>query len=243
MDNGIYVNLSRQLTLFRDMDVTANNIANANTTGYNAEHIMFDTYLTGSKSGKSSDSLAFANDISTYRDTETGSFNVTGNQLDMAISGNGYFAVQTPLGKRYTRAGNFQVDGAGTIVNAEGYPVLDNSGAQIVLPEDTYKVEIGEAGNMKVNGNDFGQIGVYQFDNQQMLERVSGTLFKSELTPQAATSDFRVAQGMLENSNVKAVSELAHMTTLNHAITDTAQFIAVVYDLERKASNAWAQQG
>lgn len=241
MDNSAYVALSRQLTLFRDMDVTANNLANANTTGYNAEHILFNSYLTKDVNQGDRNSLAFANDLATYRDTRGGSLQQTGNPLDVAIEGSGYFSVQTPLGTRYTRAGSFRIASDGTLTTADGYPVLDNSAQHVVFPEDTNSVVIGEAGNIKVNGDDFATMAVWQFANPQLLERLSGGLYKSEVTPQPA-ANIRVAQGMLESANVQPVMELTHMIGLSHAVTDTAQLIAIIYDLERKATNTWAQQ-
>jgi len=241
MDNSIYVTLSRQLALFRDMDVTSNNIANANTTGYGSEHIMFNSYVAKDINNGKANPMSFAHDVSTYRNTETGPLKATGNDLDVAIQGKGYFTVQTPLGTRYTRAGNFQLDSDGTLSTAEGYAVLDSAGQHIVIPPDATTVKIGEGGNIKVNGDDAGSIAIVQFDHPQLLEPLTGKLFKSAVPGQPA-QDVRVAQGMLEGSNVEPVSELTHMMTLTHAVTDTAQFIAIVYDLERKASSAWAQQ-
>lgn len=241
MDNSIYVTLSRQLALFRDMDVTANNIANANTTGYSAEHLIFNSYVTKDVNQGDRNPMAFANDIATYRNTETGTMKVTGNDLDVAIQGDGYFMVETPLGQRYTRAGNFQLNGEGTITTAEGYPVLDTAGQHIILPENTTSVTIGEGGNIKVNGEDFANFSIVQFDNAQLLERLNGRLFKSAISGQPA-QNARVMQGMLENANTQPVVELTHMMSLSHAVTDTAQFIAIIYDMERKASNTWAQQ-
>ncbi len=241
MDNGIYVTLTRQLALFRDMDATANNIANANTTGYDAEHIMFSSYMTKDASQGVSNPISFGYDISTYRDNTAGALKVTGNDLDVAIEGNGYFTVETPLGTRYTRNGSFHIAPDGTMVTAEGYPVLDSSAQHIVFDESTRSIQIGEGGNLKVNGSDFGNLGVAQFDNPRLLERLSGSMFKSNIIPQPA-QNARVMQGMLESSNVQPVNELTHMVGLQHAVTDTAQFIAVVYDLERKAADAWAQQ-
>ena len=119
--------------------------------------------------------------------------------------------------------------------------MLDASNQHIVFPENTTSVQVGEAGNIKVNGEDFGSIGVVQFANPQLLERLNGKLFKSDIAATPAT-DARVAQGMLESANVQPVLELTHMIGVSHAVTDTAQFIAIVYDLERKASDAWAQQ-
>lgn len=241
MDNSIYVTLSRQLALFRDMDIVANNIANANTTGYNSEHIQFDSFLTKDVNQGVQNPMNFAYNPTSYRNTEVGPIKVTGNDLDVAIQGAGYFTVDTPLGERYTRAGNFQIDGAGTLVSVEGYPVLDVSGQPIIMPENATSIQIGELGNIKVNGEDFGSIGVVQFDNPQLLERISGRLFKSDVSPQPADS-YRVMQGSLEGSNVEPVTELTHMISLSHNVTDTAKFIEAMYDLQRKASNTWAQQ-
>jgi flagellar basal-body rod protein FlgF len=241
MDNSLYITLSRQLALFRDMDVTAGNIANANTTGYGAEHIEFSSYLTKDVNQGVTNPMSFADTPVSYRDTSGGPIHATGNQLDVAIQGNGYFAVETPLGTRYTRAGNFQVDATGVMVTAEGYPVLDNSGQHIQFPEDTTSVEVGEAGNMKVNGEDFATLGIMQFDNEQLLERLSGGLFKSEVEPHTAEG-VRVLQGSLEGSNVQPVMELTHMIKVSRAVTETAKFIEVMYDLQRKTANTWAQQ-
>lgn len=242
MDNSIYITLSRQLALFRDMDVTANNLANANTTGYGAEHLLFNSYLQKDINQGVSNKMAFANDIATYRNTETGTMKTTGNDLDVAVAGDGYFTVETPLGTRYTKAGSFQIDGAGVLVTPEGYPVLDNSGQRITLPEDTTEVVIGEAGNIKVNGDEFAQLGIAEFSNQQLMERLDGKLFKTDLPPIPAEHS-RVLQGVLEGSNIQPVMELTHMIDVSRSTSNTAKFIEVMYDLQRKASNTWAQQG
>jgi flagellar basal-body rod protein FlgF len=242
MDNGLYVTLSRQLALFRDLNVTANNIANVNTVGYNAEHIVFDSYITKDRNQKVENPLNFANGVGTYRDTRGGPMQTTGNQLDVAIKGNGYFAVETPLGTRYTRAGNFQIGGDGSLVNANGYPVLDPSNQRIIFPDNVRAVEIGTLGNIKVNGDDFGQLGINQFEHEQLLEPAGNGLFKAETAPRAAEG-VTVVQGMLESSNVQSVIELTHLIKVSRAFTETTNYVSAIYDLQRKASNTWAQQG
>lgn len=242
MDNGIYITLSHQIATFRDMDVTANNIANINTTGFNGEHTLFHSYVMKDINQGDRNPMALAYNPRTYRNTDEGGMKVTNNQLDVAISGSGYFQVETPLGIRYTRDGVFQIGADGTLVSDQGYPLLDNSGQHIVLPEDTVTVEIGSAGNMKVNGQDFSTIGVVDFANPQLMERLNGQLFKSDVPPQQAT-DYRVLQGTLENSNVQPIMELTHMISLSRSVDSTAKFIEVMYDLERKSANTWAQQG
>jgi flagellar basal-body rod protein FlgF len=241
MDNGIYVTLSRQVALFRDMDVTANNIANANTTAYNSEHILFNTHLQQDINQGVRNKVGYADNIRSYRNLEEGALTVTGNDLDIAIKGDGYFTVETPAGLRYTRAGKFERDAGGQIVSQEGYPLLDVAGKPILLPDNATSIQIGAAGNMKVNGEDFGQIGVVQFDNPQLLQRTESKLFRSEVIGQPAL-DYTVTQGAIENSNVKPITELTNMISISRAVTDTAKFVEVMYDLQRKTSNTWAQQ-
>lgn len=241
MDNSIYVTLSRQLALFRDMDVTSGNIANANTNGYGSQHIMFNSYLTQDVNQGNRNDMAFANDISTYRDTRQGGMKVTGGQLDVAIKGPGYFMVQTPLGIRYTRAGNFQLDGNGQLITPDGNPVLDVSSQPITFPEDTREISIGSLGNIAVNGVEFTSLGTVQFENEQALRHAGGALYMSEITP-LPTDQIHVVQGVLENSNVQPVTEMTHMIEVSRAVSSTSKFIEVVYDLQRKAANTYSQQ-
>ncbi|MFW0776733.1 MAG: flagellar basal-body rod protein FlgF [Rickettsiales bacterium] len=242
MDNGIYVMLSRQLSLFRDMQATANNIANTNTVGFKGEHMLFTSYLEKDVNLGEQNPMAFAHDISTYLNTEGGPVTVTGNPLDFAVQGNGYFAVETPLGTRYTRAGNFQLDSIGTLVTADGKPVLDAAGQRIVFPEETTDIEIGETGTLKVNGDEFSTLGIFEFPNEQLLQRLDNQLFKSEIVPQVSLTA-RVMQGTLEKANVQPIMEMTHMMEVSRSVASTAKYIEVAYDLQRKTNNAWAQQG
>lgn len=151
MDNGIYIALSRQLALFRDMAETTNNIANANTTGFQAEKIIFSEYLKKDNNQGNHNNMSFANDVSSYRYVQEGSRRVTGGQLDVALEGAGsYFMVETPLGTRYTRAGNFSLDESGALITPSGYKVLDASGQPIEFPPETQDIVIGTAGNITV---------------------------------------------------------------------------------------------
>jgi flagellar basal-body rod protein FlgF len=237
MDNGIYIALSRQMGLFRDMETTANNIANADTAGYNAERVMFDDYLVRSSDGPKQ---AYANDVSSYRDMQEGSMKSTGNPLDMAISGPGYFVVDTPLGERYTRTGQFQLDFNGTLVTKDGYPVLDDGGAPIVfLPEDQ-NISVGEAGNITVDGEERANIAVVEFANPQQMERLNATMFRADGLAQPA-AESRLLHGMVEGSNVQPVMELTRMMTVTRSVSSTAKLIEAQYELQRKASNTWAK--
>jgi flagellar basal-body rod protein FlgF len=245
MDNGIYVALSRQMGLFRDMEMTANNMANANTVGYGAEKIMFDDYLLRGQDGIANNArtkVAYVNDYSSYRDTSEGAMNVTGNPLDVAIGGPGYFVVQTPLGERYTRAGNFQLDSDGTLVTSQGYPVLDNGGAPIIFEPQDREIAIGEAGDIIVDGQPRTTLGIMEFANPQMMERVGSTLYRADGLGQPATAS-KVAHGTLESSNINPVSELTRMIQVNRSVGSTAKLIDAQYELTRKTADTWAKNG
>lgn len=242
MDNGVYIALSRQIGLFNDMAVLANNIANINTAGFHGEKLSFRQHLM--KDGNlfpQSKTMAFTQDVETYIDDAQGSFRATGNALDMAIAGKGYFAVETPLGIRYTRAGNFQIDAQGTLMDQNGNPVLDNAGQRINFEEADREVLVGEAGNIVVDGAERAVLAVYEFENPQLLERAGNTLFKAEITPLLSENP-KVNQGVLESSNVQAVLEMTHMIDVSRSVGSTAKLIETYYDLQRRTGSTLSQQ-
>lgn len=249
MDNSIYITLSRQMAVFRDMEVTANNIANVDTPGFKAEKLMFSEYLVDDEKRKNS----FANDPISYRDTSGGAMKMTGNPFDLAINGNAYFQVQTPLGTRYTRAGNFQLDSEGTLVTNNGYPVLGSDGGQILIPQNGRDVKINAMGQINVDGEEVGQVGLMQFENEQAMTRLGNNLYTSSETPQPVVPDIvlgtatplstaRAVQGALEGSNVSAVNEMVRVMNLSRSVANTAKFIETMYDLERKVGTVYAKQ-
>ncbi len=234
MDSSVYIVLSRQLAQFQDMEMTSNNIANANTTGYNAQKLVFAQYL--SENGKTGQKDAYADAPYSYRDTTAGALQNTGNPLDLAISGNGYFQVETPLGTRYTKAGAFQVDAQGTLVNVNGYPVLGNDNSQISLPTTARNIVINGLGQISVDGLAVGQVGVVEFENEQGLSRLGNSLYSASETPKP-TQTARVVQGAVQASNVNGVTELVRVMEISRSFGASSKFIESMYDLERKTSS------
>lgn len=240
MDNSVYVTLSRQLAVFRDLDITANNIANVNTAGFQGEKLIFDDYLVDAEIQEDR-RIAFARDPISYRDTSGGRITQTGNEFDLAISGPGYFSVNTPQGVRYTRAGNFTLNAEGQLTTLSGNPVLGSDGATIVIPREARNVSINGGGNIFSDGEPIGQIGVFEFNNPQELKRTGNSLFQTD-EPPLAPIESRIMQGHVEQSNVNAVSEMVHLLQLQHSVGSTAQFIEVLYDLERKTADTYTRQ-
>lgn len=243
MDNSVYISLSREMTLFRDMAATANNIANVDTPGYNAEKIMFTDYLV---SDGNRHKMAYVHDISSYRDTSNGALQSTGNPLDLAITGPGYFGVETPLGLRYTKAGHFAINNEGMLVTPSGNAVTDFDGQPIFFTPTDTNIKVGENGVISVTNpagdlEERGQIGLFEFADEQRMDRLNEQLYKTDQEPLEAESA-RMLQGALEKSNISPVLELVRVTELSRSTGNTAKFIEVVYDLQRKTSNAYARQ-
>ena len=236
MDNSIYIALSRQNTLFRDMEVSATNLANVTTPGYSAEKLLFSDYLNKDNNRKD----AYANDVSDYRDLSQGSVHMTENPLDMAITGPGYFMVETPFGTRYTKAGNFQINADGTLMTTQGYPVLGGDGGRITIPAGTKKVDINGAGQITADGNDVGEVGISEFKNEQAMTRLGDSLYN---TKEAATpaENSRIVQGGLQSSNVNPISELVRVQEVSRSVSDSAQFISTIYDLQSKIADAYSK--
>ncbi len=242
MDNSIYIALSKQLAQFRDMAVTANNIANVDTPGYNAEKIMFTNYLVDDGNRHK---LAFAQDISSYRDTAAGTLQSTGGTFDLAISGPGYFSIETALGTRYTKAGNFTLGSDGLLMTPNGNPVLDADGQRMFFEGTDRDITVGENGvvSAKTPAGDIeerGQIALSEFEDEQKMERLNAQLYKTDQQPLEPVQA-RMLQGVLEKANVSAVSELIRSVELSRSVSGTSKFIEVVYDLQRKVSNAYTK--
>lgn len=238
VDNAVYVALSRQMAKFRHLEMTANNIANASTVGAQGDAMLFTDYLVSDGERKK---IAFTQDISTYRDTKPGEMKATGNPLDVAIQGEGYFVVQTPLGERYTRAGNFRTDAEGTLVTVDGFAVLDEGKQPIQFQPDDQLVVINHAGSVIVDGEERGQLGVFQFENEQKMEKVNGTLLKTDQDALPA-ENYTVAQGILEGSNISPVNQMTTLVSISRSVGNTAKFIEHMYGMQRKALSAYAKQ-
>jgi flagellar basal-body rod protein FlgF len=156
------------------MDIIANNIANMNTPAYKAERLIFIEFL---QKPTNDDSQSFAQDIGTMRDTSEGPLVKTDNPFDMAISGDGYFTIETPLGDRYTRHGRFQLDAESRLVTGQGNPVLDSGGSKINIPANAGRIEISGDGTLSTDAGRIGKLGLVKFEDEQQLQRSANNLY------------------------------------------------------------------
>jgi flagellar basal-body rod protein FlgF len=236
IENAQLISLSRQIALQRQMDVVAHNVANMNTTGFKAEQMLFEQYqmpVARDRTFPTLDQpLAYVQDWATVHDMTAGGMVQTGNDLDVAINGEGFFAVQTPNGERWTRAGSFQISNTGTLVDQSGHPVLGTAGPIQFGPDET-GITIGADGSIASSAGAKGQLRVVEFDNPQALLREGENLFSGG-TPVAASSS-RVMQGHIEGSNVSGVAEMAELIRVTRAYESIASLTSKQDDLRRTA--------
>jgi flagellar basal-body rod protein FlgF len=159
----------------------------------------------------------------------------TGNPLDLALEGQGYFAFATPDGVRYGRAGHLELDSEGQLVNTNGQPLLDDSGNPIALPLDEPAITVAGDGTISGAHGPLGQIGIVTFPNEHALRHAGGGLFAADGPPLPAPADTRVVQGALEGSNVQPVLEMTAMLASARAFEGAQRLLDLEHDLERQA--------
>jgi flagellar basal-body rod protein FlgF len=237
MENAGYTTITRQSGLLREMRVVANNIANAATSGYRQEGVMFSEHVKAID-GASSLSMGQAN----VRHTSfvQGALTQTGGTFDFAIEGDGFFLVQTPAGERLTRAGAFTPNAAGDLVTNDGYAVLDAGGAPVFIPPGAADLAVSSDGTISTNGAPIGQIGVVQPVNPQGMVREDGVMFRADDGFEPA-EQARVLQRFVENSNVDAISQLTRMIEVQRAYELGASFLDSEDERVRAALRAIAQ--
>ena len=245
MENTLLIGLSRQVTLERQMDVVANNIANVNTTGFKADRSVFEEYLMpvaheDNFVGRDR-RLSYVQDRATFHDFSGGPSEQTKNPLDVAIDGGGFLVVQTPAGERYTRDGGLQINNQGQLVNAAGNQVLGTSGPIVFQPTD-HDISIAADGNVTVvEGTGRidsvrGKLRLVSFTQAQQLLKEGSNLYSAG-EGGGAQPDItsKVRQGFIEKSNVNSVTEMSRMIEVTRTYTQIATLLQQQSDLHRTA--------
>nr|WP_319947377.1 flagellar hook-basal body complex protein [uncultured Shimia sp.] len=213
MENASYTTLTRQAGLLREMSVVANNIANASTTGFRQDGMVFSEFV--SRTGDR-DSLSMATANVQSNSMVQGALTRTGGTFDMAIEGEGFFMVQTPEGERLTRAGSFTPNAQGDLVTLDGMPVLDVGGAPVFVPPSGGDIAVAPDGTLSADGKPITQIGIFMPDENANLVREGGVRFRVNGDVEFSETS-KVVQGFLESSNVDAVTQLARMIEVQRA--------------------------
>lgn len=243
MENIAYVALSLQTVLNRQMQITANNVANMSTAGYKAQGVLFNEELTKAQGEiENNGKLSMVLDHGTFRRVEQGPLQQTGNPLDLALEGSGFFAIDTANGTRYARAGNFSLDREGQIVTQNGNPVLSDGGQPITIPQGDTQIMIANDGTLSTaESGILGRIGVMRFDDEQkMLENGNG-LYDANGEVAIPAENTNVLQFMLEGSNVQPILEMNKMIEIVRNYQQTQRLLQTDHERQRNVISRLTQ--
>lgn len=227
MIKGLYTAASGMMLQMKRQDVIANNIANVNTTGFKKDTVLCKSFpdmlisrLGDSGTDRRSDISAEVGrlgtgavlaDIST--DYSVGNMQSSGNNTDFAISGEGYFVLDTPEGERFSRNGLFSINSEGILVNKQGYPVLDTDGESIYLDND---FTVDKDGNIAINNEFICRIKIVDFADKKLLQK-EGDFLNSMGQSYNIAAEPGIMQGYKELSNVNAITEMVEMINVVRA--------------------------
>lgn len=235
MDNIFYLGLRTQQALERRIATTASNLANVNTTGFKADAIRFQVAVVDpARSSDRPHDIRFVRDAGLVRDFSQGPLKTTGEPFNLAIEGDGFFAVQGPDGTAYTRDGSFELSEDGTLVTSDGRAVLDDAGAPIVFDTRGETAQIDAQGRIRVGAANIGALQLVSFTNQADLRKIGDNLFDAGTQPPEPFTG-KVTQGALEQSNVNAVTAITDLIQISRAYEGAARIVQSTDDLRQRA--------
>ncbi len=261
---GVYTALSGAIAQSSKLDTIANNLANVNTPAFKRDQQLFQEYLTAVEKPPTTTEIprdvasvesfynmqggdkSYVDAKGTFTDFSQGGLKPTGNSLDVAIDGKGFFEVATPSGIKLTRAGNFTLDGSGQLVTKDGHPVLQSGepgadpAARVIRFQGRGSVTVNDSGEIFEGTDSVGKLALVNVNNTDSLQKVGGSLytFKTNSTP-AMTNVVSpsVKQGFLETSNVNIVQEMTDMISTNRVFESTQKAISAYDQMADKMVN------
>ena len=267
---GVYTALSGAMAQSLKLDTIANNIANVNTPGFKRDQQVFNEYLTANEKPPTviqvpripasiesfydmqGGDKSFVDSKGTFTDFSQGGLKPTGNPLDLAIDGPGFFEVLTPQGVRLTRAGNLTLSGEGVLVNKDGHPILKAGGegqdpaTRILKTIGQGALSINDRGDVHEGIEPLGKLSVINVLNPDSLQKMGHSLygFKANMAPQIENAkNPSLRQGFVEASNVNVVREMTDMIMTNRVFESTQKAISAYDGMADKLINVVGKTG
>jgi flagellar basal-body rod protein FlgF len=214
MIQGLYSATSALTAASRRQDIVADNLAHATVPGFRARGIAFSTFGANEPAPESAPGNGGIRGTDASREFisfQAGEYQETGNPLEMAIKGDGFFALQGPSGPVYTRNGSFELSAGGQLQSKSGL-VVNGTGGPITIPPGTARISVGSDGSVSADGAQVGQIGVTTFQDPSRLVRVGPTLFDAPAGSGPQPSEAaQVLQGYREGANVAVIQEMVNL--------------------------------
>lgn len=261
---GVYTALSGAIAQSQRLDTIANNIANVNTPGFKKDKQVFQEYLTANEKppevmnvprvpasiesfyDMQGGDKSFVDSKGTFTDFSQGTVKHTGNNLDVAIEGRGFFEIATPQGTRFSRAGNFSLDGDGKLVTKDGYPVLRAAAdgadpeSRVIRVSGQGSISISNNGEVYEGNQSLGRLAVVNVTEPDHLQKTGNGLyaFKTNANPEVVNvGNAGIKQGFLESSNVNIVHEMTEMISANRVFESTQKAISTYDSMSDKLVN------
>jgi len=258
---GIYSALSGAMAQNQRLETIANNLANANTTGFKKDTQTFSEYVTANEKPEAVITVpripatiesfydmqggdrSYVDPAGTYTDHSQGALKNTEGPLDLAIEGKGFFEVLTPSGIKLTRNGAFKMDAEGKLVTSDGLQVLkagQGDPAQRTIQLSGKNVTVGYGGEVFDGDQQVGKLSVVQVENTDALQKTGNALYS--LKPNFNTNikpaeDFKMHQGFLEMSNVNIVDEMTQMIEASRTFEASRNAIKAFDSMDEKLVN------
>ena len=231
MDLDLSAVVKASNVLLAKNDMISNNLANINTSGFKRDDIVFDVLEQGYQEDMSVDQ---------YTDFDQGDLKSTGNLMDFAISGEGFFTLESDQGQVFTRNGHFSISEEGMIEDSFGNRLLGSSGPVEVLGQNGVpgEVRITEKGEVMVDGDIVNKILITDFQDKHDLEKIGNNLFKpNEGVTGEAIESTGIVQGFLETSNINPVSEMVNLIDMHRQFEATQKVMRTFDQIAEDAIN------
>ncbi|MFH1081233.1 MAG: flagellar hook basal-body protein [Pseudomonadota bacterium] len=216
--NSVASTMDRKI---KQMDYTANNLANASTPGFKAEH-LHALQATGAEEVSPTEPTV---------DFRPGLAEKTGNALDVLIEGDGFFVIQVKGGLAFTRRGDFTIDRDNRLVTQDGAPVMGESG---FITLNKGNIHIGRDGSVSLDSSVVGNLRIVEFNSRTELTPIGGGLYRdSGAAGMKKSQDLQIASGFLELSNVNMIREMTEMIEINRSFENYQKIIQTLSELDR----------
>lgn len=260
MSKGLFTAVSGAIAQTTKLDTIANNLANVNTPGFKRDSQLFKEYLSAYEKEPNvvqvprvpasiesfydmqGGDKSYVDIAGTYTDFTQGFLKQTGNPLDVAIEGKGFFEVLTPEGVRLTRAGDFSLDAEGRIVTKQGFPVLKDGGLGAdpnsrTIKTNGQKVSVSSTGEIFGGNENLGKLSLLNVSNKESLQKTGNGMFafRENMNPNiTVATEITVHQGAIEASNVNTVREMTDMISANRTFESTQKAIQAYDEMHKK---------
>jgi flagellar basal-body rod protein FlgG len=261
MMEGLYIAASGGTKQLKKLDILSNNIANINTQGFKRDMLIYEEkrppfqqiLMKGSDTKNlnpfhgSDLAVSYVQVTQTLTDYAQGSLIKTDNPLNVAIEGKGFFVINTPHGDRYTRNGNFHLDGLGQLVDHKGNMIMTRSDEPILIPFGTKQITINQDGSIfggaEIEQDLLGQLKIVNFSNLHALTKEGGGFYKisDPMIKEILVDDAKVLQGFTENSNANAIHEMIQMIETVRQLEAYQKIIQSIDEADDQSVNSLAR--